>query len=210
MIDIVNQINNIRREVGTGQLAGDEVRKVLLRRRYEATVDDVWDACTNGDRIGRWFLPVTGDLRPGGRYQLQGNAGGEILRCEPPSLLRVTWVMGEGPRSEVEVRLAEAGEATELELEHIAAVDPDMWQQFGPGAVGVGWDLGLFGLGLHLAGGSIDNPDEWQVSAEAKEFMTRSSQAWRAAYQASGADPATAEAAAKQTTAFYTGEPAGN
>src|SRR4051812_39384460 len=112
MIDIVNQINNIRREVGTGQLAGDEVRKVLLRRRYEATVDDVWDACTNGDRIGRWFLPVTGDLRPGGRYQLQGNAGGEILRCEPPSLLRVTWVMGEGPRSEVEVRLAEAGEAT--------------------------------------------------------------------------------------------------
>ena len=35
-----------------------------------------------------------------------GYAGGEILRCEPPRLLRVTWVMGEGPASEVEVRLA--------------------------------------------------------------------------------------------------------
>lgn len=210
MIDIANQINNIRREVGTGRMHGGEVHTVLLRRRYEATVDDVWDACTKADRINRWFLPVTGDLRPGGRYQLQGNAGGEILRCEPPSLLRVTWVMGEGPHSEVEVRLAAAGEATEFELEHIATVDPDMWEQFGPGAVGVGWELGLFGLGLHLAGGSIDNPDEWQQSAEAKEFMARSSQAWGAAYQASGAEAAVAESAVKQTTAFYTGEPAGN
>jgi uncharacterized protein YndB with AHSA1/START domain len=210
MIDIVNQINAIRREVGAGQLHGDEVRKVLLRRHYEAPVDDVWDACTNADRINRWFLPVTGDLRPGGRYQLQGNAGGEILRCEPPSLLRLTWGMGEGPFSEVEVRLSAAGAATELELEHVAAVDPGMWDQYGPGAVGVGWDLGLFGLGLHLAGGSIDDPDEWQRSAEAKELMTRSSQAWGAAYQASGVESAVVEAAVKQTTAFYTGEPAGN
>ena len=31
------------------------------------------------ERIPRWFLPVSGDLRLGGRYQLEGNAGGEVL-----------------------------------------------------------------------------------------------------------------------------------
>lgn len=208
MIDFVNQINAIRREVGTGQLAGAQARSVLLRRRYEATVEDVWDACTSAERISRWFMPVTGDLRLGGRYQLQGNAGGEILRCDAPSLLRLTWVMGEGPPSEVEVRLSAAGEATEFELEHIAIVDPGMWDQFGPGAVGVGWDLGLLGLALHLAGGAIDNPEEWQTTAEAKDLMTRSSQAWGAAYRAAGADPEQVASAVKQTTAFYTGDPA--
>ena len=48
----------------------------------------MWDACTDPERIGRWFLPVSGDLRLGGRYQLEGNAGGEILRCEPPTCSR--------------------------------------------------------------------------------------------------------------------------
>ena len=59
-----------------------EGRTVVLRRRYAAAVEDVWDAITDPERIGRWFLPVSGDFRPGGTYQLEGNAGGTILRCE--------------------------------------------------------------------------------------------------------------------------------
>ena len=177
MIDIAREIADSHRSVGRADTAAGEGHAVRIRRTLDAPIDDVWDACTSAERISRWFMPVTGDLRLGGRYQLQGNAGGEILRCEAPSLLRLTWVMGDGPHSEVEVRLTAAGEATEFELEHIAIVDPGMWDQFGPGAVGVGWDLGLLGLALHLAGGAIDNPEEWQTSAEAKDLMTRSSQA---------------------------------
>ena len=54
-------------------------RHVLLRRRYDAAVEDIWDAFTDPDRMKRWFLPVTGDLRVGGCFQLEGNAGGDIL-----------------------------------------------------------------------------------------------------------------------------------
>jgi len=39
----------------------------------------------------RWFLPLHGDLREGGSFQLEGNAGGDILTCTPPQLLRVTF-----------------------------------------------------------------------------------------------------------------------
>jgi uncharacterized protein YndB with AHSA1/START domain len=72
-------------------------------------VEDVWDACTTPDRLKRFFLPVSGDLRVGGHFEFKGNAGGEILRCAPPTQLRVTWVYGNGPASEVELRLTPNG-----------------------------------------------------------------------------------------------------
>ena len=156
MSEIVDQISEAHRAVraGGGGAGEDDgaSRTVLLRRAFPAPVEDVWDACTTAERIGRWLMPVSGDLRLGGRYQLQGNAGGEVLRCEPPRLLRVTWGMGDGPASEVEVRLSPGdGAETIFELEHTAAVDPAMWDHYGPGAVGVGWDLALLGLFLYLS-----------------------------------------------------------
>ncbi|MGI5248163.1 SRPBCC family protein [Actinacidiphila glaucinigra] len=206
-MNIVDEINAIHRATGSRDVSGEEARTVLLRRTYDAPVEDVWDACTTAERIGRWFMPVTGELRLGGRYQLQGNAGGEVLRCEPPKLLRVSWVMGEAPGfSEVEVRLAARdAERTVLELEHVAVVPPGMWDRFGPGAVGVGWDLGLLGLGLHLAGepSGPEMAEKWQYSDEARDFMTRSSGAWGTAYAASGAPEDTVAAAVDATTGFY-------
>jgi hypothetical protein len=58
---------------------------LTVSQTYEGTLDDLWDACTNPKRIPRWFLPVSGDLRVGGRYQLEGNASGTIERCDPPN-----------------------------------------------------------------------------------------------------------------------------
>jgi uncharacterized protein YndB with AHSA1/START domain len=197
--DIIKQIDEAHRVVaGSG-----EQRSVLLRRRYAAPPEDVWDACTDPERIGRWFLPVTGDLRLGGSYQLQGNAGGTILRCEAPRLLRVTWVFGEGAPSEVEVRLAEADGDTLFELEHSSIVDPALWNKFGPGAVGVGWDLVLLGLYGHLRGDGMINPETFERSPEARPYVTASCQAWGVAHEASGASAEEAASAVAQTSAFY-------
>jgi uncharacterized protein YndB with AHSA1/START domain len=213
MIDVIHQIEAVQREVGTGRIAAGEGRTVRLRRTFEAGVDDVWDAVTNAERIGRWFLPITGDLHVGGRFQLQGNAGGEVIACDPPTRFRVTWVaMATGSAadvSELEVRLTPEGDArTVLELEHTAVVPDDLWQVYGPGAVGVGWDGGLLGLALHLErGGTIDDAAGWQVSEEARDFYTRSSEAWGAANVASGADPDAAAQAVANATAFYTVPP---
>jgi uncharacterized protein YndB with AHSA1/START domain len=95
MIDIVKEIEAAQREVGEGRVAAGAGRSIRLRRDYDAPIGDVWDAVTNPERIGRWFLPVSGDYRLGGRYQFEGNAGGEIVACEKPSRLKVTWVYGE-------------------------------------------------------------------------------------------------------------------
>lgn len=208
MIDSASQINDTHREVGNRRIPAGEGRTVLLRRSYDAPIEDVWGACTDPDRISRWFLPITGDLRVGGTYQLEGNAGGDILRCEPPRLLKVTWVFGDDPTeadvSEVEVRLSPGDDGgTVLALEHAAVVDPTFWAEFGPGAAGVGWDLALLGLSMHLRGEVIEDQQAWEGTPEARQFIAQSSRAWGAAHEASGATPAEVAAAVEHTTAFY-------
>ena len=82
MIDIVNQLNAIHRELGNQSVTAGDGRSLLLRRVYDAPIEEVWSACTDPDRISRWLAPIDGDLQLGGKYQLKDNAGGEILRCE--------------------------------------------------------------------------------------------------------------------------------
>ena len=67
---------------------------MTLTRLYDTSVDDLWDALTSKERIPRWFLPVEGDLKLGGRYQLKGNAGGTITACTPPNHFAATWEFG--------------------------------------------------------------------------------------------------------------------
>jgi uncharacterized protein YndB with AHSA1/START domain len=208
MIDVVRQIGAVFREVRSCMHEGRPARVVSAARTYDTTVEDVWDALTDAERIPRWFLPVTGDLRLGGRYQFAGNAGGQITRCEPPRLLAVTWEFG-GSVSWLTVQLADdPNGGTRLELEHVAHVDDALWDQFGPGAVGVGWDLAIMGLGRHIeTGATVDRSEaaSWSASDEGQDFVRRSSEDWCRASIAAGTDDAAAKAAAGRTTAFYTG-----
>jgi len=211
MIDVTQQINAVQRKVGTRVLAAGEARTVTISQTFGAAIEDVWDACTSAERIPRWFLPVSGDLRPGGHYQLAGNAGGTIERCDPPKSFFATWEYG-GEVSWIEVRLtAEAAGQTRMEIEHIAHVDDQRWAEFGPGAVGIGWDMVVMGLSLHLSGNPAVDPQSraaWPASEEGKRFMKLSSVRWCDAHIASGGDEADARAKAARTLAAYTGAPA--
>ena len=212
MIDVDHQISSVDRQVGNRKLAAGEARTVTVSRVYDTPTEDLWDACTNPERIPRWFLPVSGDLRPGGRYALEGNASGTIERCEPPHSLSATWEYG-GQTSWIELRLTpEPGGGTRFVLDHIAHVDDDVWAQFGPGAVGIGWDQALVGLTLYLAGsGEPVQPEAvaaWQASEDGRRFVRLSSEGWAEANIAAGTDAAAARACAGRTTEFYGGEPA--
>lgn len=126
----------------------------------------------------------------------------------------MTWVYGEPASpadiSELEVRLSAIDdETTRFELEHTAIVPEDRWDEYGPGAVGVGWDQGLLGLTLHLRGEreALGDPIAWQMSEEGREFATRSSAAWGKANVAAGADPDVAARAVGNSTTFYAPDP---
>jgi len=106
---------------------------------------------------------------------------------------------------------AEPPGGTRLRLEHIAHVPEEFWDQFGPGAVGVGWDQAMLGLHRHLAGEQKLDPQlfmAWVSSDEGRAFIRQSGDGWCAASIASGTDAAAAQAAAERTRAFYTGDTA--
>jgi uncharacterized protein YndB with AHSA1/START domain len=207
-IDVLRYIGAVTREVRSCDHDGRPARVVAATCAYDTTIGDLWDAITNAERIPRWFLPISGELRLGGRYQLRGNAGGQIISCEPPRSLAVTWEFG-GQVSWLHIRLTELSDGgARLELEHIAHVPDDFWNQYGPGAVGVGWDLTVMGLGRHLETGAAADAQEaaaWTASEEGKDFIRRSSSEWGNASIAAGREEAAARDAASRTTAFYGG-----
>lgn len=205
-IDITQHIGAVTRDVSSRTEHGQDVRAVIASRDFSTTPEDLWEALTSAERLPRWFLPLSGDLRPGGRYQLQGNAGGEILVCEPPRRLKVTWEFG-GQVSWLEVRVGRHGSGSRLTLEHSMVVD-DHWKKFGAGATGVGWDLALVGLARHIETGEASTAAagmEWMMSDNGKAYIRQSSEAWGAAAIAGGENADTAKAAVSETTAAYTG-----
>jgi len=205
--DVERHLGAVERKVVAFERDGKPARSVVLARSYDTTTDDLWDALTNAERIPRWFAPVSGELKLGGRYQIKGNAGGEITECEPPSFLALTWEFG-GDVSWVDARVTveRAGRAR-LTLTHTAHVSPH-WETYGPGAVGVGWELGLLGLALYLADPEAEKIDEnvFAASLEGKALMRGSAERWSEAETAAGEDPEVARGRAKSTGDFYTGE----
>ena len=106
--DVDSHLGAVERSVSWLKRDGQPASGVTLARSFATTVEDLWDAVTNGERIPRWFAPVSGDLRLGGRYQIEGNAGGEITACEQNSHFALDWEFG-GWMSWVEVSVSDEG-----------------------------------------------------------------------------------------------------
>jgi uncharacterized protein YndB with AHSA1/START domain len=209
-IDTRGQLEAVERTVTarSGERDGTIRTAVILSQSYATGAEDLWEACSTADRLARWFAPVEGELRLGGRFQVQGNAGGTIETCDPPRGYSVTWEFG-GEVSWLEVKVEPEGdERSRLVLTHTGDGDRGRWDQFGPGAVGIGWDLSLLGLSTHLASGAGRPAEatEWAQSDDAKAFMAASSRLWSDASVRGGTPDGDARAAEARTTAFYLGE----
>jgi uncharacterized protein YndB with AHSA1/START domain len=180
VIDLLAELAAIHREVAAD---ADDTVRVTVARSYPTTPADLWEAITDPERTKRWFLPLSGDLRVGGQFQLEGNAGGDILACEPPTLLRVTF--GD-VTSVVEVRLRATGdEETHLELRHrvplalAGSVDGAMF-------VGHGWDGALLMLARHTRDDDVADPLAYADSPEVIEFNRGSIDEWTTAVERAG------------------------
>lgn len=196
-----DHLGAVRRGLRTVDRDGVPVHLLTIDRTYDATPGEVWDALTSAERIPRWFLPVSGELEVGGHYQLEGHAGGQVLDCVPPERLSLTWESG-GEVSWVDLSLRPVDAGTLLQLDHSAPVDPEKWAEYGPGAVGLGWEGALMGLGEHLADPGLEKvlpPDDLA------DFFRAAGTAWGEAAIAYGEDPTASRAAAERTVAAYTG-----
>ena len=195
--DVESHLATVERSVSFLERDGKPASAVTLARTFGVTAADLWDAVTNSERLPRWFTVVSGELELGGRYQVEGNASGTVTACESLAHFALTWEFG-GDVSWVDVHLTDAGDdGVRLTLTHTALLSP-FWDQYGPGAVGVGWEMAFLGLALHIADPEWPKPDEMEfaTSPDGKAFIVGSSDGWAQAAIASGTDPEVAQAAA--------------
>jgi uncharacterized protein YndB with AHSA1/START domain len=187
----MSDLDGTHREIGRRRIDAGDARTILMRRRYAAPIGDVWRCCTDPLALGRWFMRPEGDLREGGRFTFEGAAGGEVLRCQPPRLLGVSWVYGDRPADEVELRLGAEGGGTVLELEHASVtteieVDGRMIDVVlnDPGSglwgLGAGWEMGLVALDGLLRDESPGAGGVRGERARARSMAEQSSRAWAA------------------------------
>jgi uncharacterized protein YndB with AHSA1/START domain len=117
-------LNTTSYQLAARTLPAGEARAAVFSRHYDADITDVWDACTNPERLARWWQPVEGDLRVGGRFT-QGDFGpGLVLTCEAPRLLTIAVGGGDPHTDQIELRLSPgANGGTDLEFEHATCLD---------------------------------------------------------------------------------------
>ena len=129
---IDTQIESTTRDLGQRLTAIGLGHSVRLRRRFDAQIEAVWAAITEPARLAMWEGKVTGDLRAGGEYELEGNSHGPILACRKPHHFAVIWDSTGAP-TELDIRLAEAPDGgTLLELEHVAVIPDEYVADRGP------------------------------------------------------------------------------
>lgn len=208
-IDVARLLGAVTRTTTTREVEGKPAVAVIASRSYDTSVADLWDVVTNPERIPRWFAPISGDLKLGGRYAIEGNATGTITRCNPPKELALTWEHA-GTLSWVEVWLEAAprGAGTILRLEHIYHPWEEFENRYGPGAGGVGWELTFVGLDLYVSSpANAPTPAElerWLKTEDGNTFIRGASDGWGAAAIAAGTSELAARAAAQRTAEFYT------
>ena len=108
----------------------DSAQVVRIERTFDAPAEDVFDAWTSEEVIGRWLRPARGwqeasaevDLRVGGRIRVvmrtpdgePVKAGGEYTLIERPNRLAFTWTFDDDPSNEqlIELEFTERDGAT--------------------------------------------------------------------------------------------------
>lgn len=201
----------IARECGRGEKAGGPVRRVTL---YVVAADhlpsEVWDAIARPERLARWFAPVSGELRVGGRFRVAGfsvagEAAGAILACEPARRLELEWEAA-GEIGWVDIALSHyGGGGARLTFTH-SVRETERWRAFGPAGIGVGWDLASYALVGHLARPGVDI-DLRTLAAlpESRRLLASCAESWGRLAIEAGEDPDAARAAATAAALYADG-----
>jgi uncharacterized protein YndB with AHSA1/START domain len=169
-----------------------EARVAVFTRTYETTIEDLWDACTDPERLKRWYVPVTGDFRVGGTFEQVNMGNGTIVACEAPTLLKLS--LGGGV-DEIEVRLSPGMEdgTTTLELQHATTLDShniggQMYDAIF--CMGGGYYPRLYALDLYLRGELPEEHDSsaFHLNPTMRPVIERGSAAMQALLDAEGSD----------------------
>jgi len=147
----------------TGRLEGNDL---VLTRRFEAPIEDVWESLTRSESTARWYGTWTGTPGTGNTIMVkmlfekgEPESEAHIDACEPPRRLALSTTGEWGVR--IEVTLTQVGAVTELRFVH-HLVDRAPARDYGPG-----WEYYLDNLVAARAGEPLPRFEEYWPSMQA-------------------------------------------
>jgi len=147
----------------TGRVEGNQL---VLTRRFEAPIEDVWTSLTNSESTARWYGSWTGKPGAGNTIKIKmvfekdgPESEAHIDACEPPRRLALSSSGAYGVK--LEVTLAQIGTVTEMRFVH-HLTDRKLARDFGPG-----WEYYLDNLVAARANEKLPTFDEYYPSMQA-------------------------------------------
>lgn len=126
---------------------------VRMEDRFDTSIDDVWSALTDRERLAVWYGTVEGEMAPGGKYRAHLHASGwegtgRIEAFDAPRHMRVVTTMDSDEPNEgvLQLTLTPDGDGTQV-----------IWEERGMpehllAAYGAGIQVHVEDLGAYLAG----------------------------------------------------------
>ena len=157
--------------VGTMRSLDGTRGAIRIEDVYDTGIDDLWDACTNPDRLARWIAEVSGDLRVGGSihavFTSTWTGPGRIDVCGKPHHLLLTTEPGTEDEAEIEAWLTEEGPRTRLVVEE-RGLPRDRLHFYG-----AGWQAHLEDLARSLGDEAAAGPGSWTDQAAEPTWRAR-------------------------------------
>ena len=148
---------------------------VRMEDRFDTTIDDLWGALTEPDRLARWYGEVEGELAQGGEFRLRialtGERTGQVETCEPPQRLVLKMRdpdarPGQPEQTVIEAKLRAEGEQTRLVWE-TRGMPVDLLPAYGAGI-----QIHVEHLADYLAGRELRSDDgRWDELFAAYEAL---------------------------------------
>jgi len=145
--------------IGTMRSLDGGCGAVRVEDVYDTDIDDLWEACTDPERLARWIAKVSGDLQAGGSFHAvftsTWSGPGRIDICEKPHHLLLTTQPGTEDEAQIEAWLTEENAGTRLVVEERGL--PQESLHF----YGAGWQAHLEDLARSLGGEAATVPEPW-------------------------------------------------
>lgn len=96
---------------------------IRFAQTYPTTVEDLWDAITDPERLSRWMAPYEGEFHLGGRWLARYDDGtvfteGTVTACDAPRTFTTTWHASEEQETTITVTVEPVADGAALRLEH--------------------------------------------------------------------------------------------
>jgi len=143
--------------IGTMRALDEQRGAIRVEDMYDTEIEDLWEACTDPERLARWIAEISGDLRVGGAihatFTSTWTGPGRVEICDRPHHLLLTMDPGTDDETQIEAWLATEGDKTRLVIEERGLPLAELHFH------GAGWQAHLEDLGRSLAG----EPSVWKA-----------------------------------------------